>query len=153
MPANDTDQGWLDEIIARHLNVNIDQLAKGREHLVSARSRELLITLSSNVVLDVLMELSGSTDEEASISQGATVPAQTDQLKELLRRVLETSPNCFRSGCEQAAVYRMPTAVLGDTILVCKEHRTSDGNEFGEKTVELPWAALHRDIRRVLDTQ
>jgi len=57
MPTNDTDQEWLDEIVTRHLNANIDALAKGREHIVNARSRELLAAVAGNVVLDVLAEL------------------------------------------------------------------------------------------------
>ena len=71
------------------------------------------------------------------------------QLEALLRRVLETAPRCFH--CDKAAVYSMPTAALGDAIPVCDEHRTSDGNEFDEMTVELRSVALHREIRAALD--
>jgi len=57
MATDNTDQGWLDEIVTRHLNANIDALAKGRENIVNARSRKLLAAIAGNVVLDVLAEL------------------------------------------------------------------------------------------------
>jgi len=57
MVEKSDDTSWLDEIVTRHLNANIDNLAKGREHIINKRSRELLIAISGNVVLDVLAEL------------------------------------------------------------------------------------------------
>jgi hypothetical protein len=68
MPVIDTGSDRLDEIVTRHLNANIDALTKGREQIVTPRSRELLVALAGNVVLDVLAELlaeGGEDDGEA----------------------------------------------------------------------------------------
>ena len=45
---------WLDPIVRGAIDGEIDKLAKGREHIVNARSRELLHAVVHNVVLDVL---------------------------------------------------------------------------------------------------
>ena len=51
------ERDWLDPVVERALDKEIDRLAKGREDIVKPRSRELLAALVHNVVLNVLTEI------------------------------------------------------------------------------------------------
>lgn len=54
-----TETDWLDPIVTRAIDRQIDKLAKGREHIVNARSRAILNAVVYNTVLDVLAEIVG----------------------------------------------------------------------------------------------
>ena len=78
----------------------------------------------------------------------------TDELVEarkLLKEALALAPLCYRRDCREPAVYSSPTAVIGDRLLTCEEHKGPEENEFGDERYELRAHKLNLRILKFLD--
>jgi hypothetical protein len=74
--------------------------------------------------------------------------ADLQQARELLREAMALAPRCFH--CKNLAVYSYPTAVLGDRLLGCEEHKGAKTNDFGDERFLLPQYRLYQKIEAFL---